>query len=174
MARTRPRRRNRSAIAPASCTVLTPPAEVWAVLADFGRIAAWAPSVDHSEALTPGPLSAGSARRVQVGHLTLAETVVVCEPPSTLAYTLDGLPPFVARAENRWTLEPAGDRRTTVTLEAELTAGPRPPMRLATAVLRLAMGRSNRQLVDALAQHLGDSHDIPAETASPGASRSLP
>jgi hypothetical protein len=100
--------------------------------------------------MTDPPFAVGSARRAQVGRLTLVETVTEFVEGSALAYTLEGLPPFVAAATNRWTLEPAGPGRTTVTLTADLRPGPKPPMRLATAVAARVVGRGNGKLLDAL------------------------
>jgi carbon monoxide dehydrogenase subunit G len=135
-------------------TVHATPEQAWSVLADFDRIVEWAPSVDHSEAMTEPPFGVGAARRVQVGRLTLVETVTDWEEPSTLAYTLEGLPPFAARATNRWTLEPAGPDRTTVTVTADVTPGPRPPMRVAAAIGSRVLARGNDRLLAGLADHL--------------------
>lgn len=131
-----------------SRTVRATPDDIWAVLADFEHIADWAPSVGHSEAMTTAPVGVGSARRVQVGRLTLVETVTEWEPERSVAYTLDGLPPFVNTATNRWVLEPAGPERTTITLTADITPGPKPPMKLAAAILGRVLGRGNDQLLD--------------------------
>lgn len=150
---TRRRLRKFTAIATVvrSRTVVASPDDVWSVLARFDRIAEWAPSVGHSEAMTEPPVGVGSARRVQVGRLTLVETIVEWASEQAVAYTLEGLPPFVAEATNRWTLEPAGPERTTVTLTAEITPGPKPPMRLAVAVLGRVIARGNDQLLDGMA-----------------------
>jgi hypothetical protein len=110
--------------------------------------------VDHSEAMTAPPFAVGAARRVQAGRLTLVETVTEWEEPTTLAYTLEGLPPMIGGARNRWDLEPAGPDRTTVTLTVDVTAGPRPPMRLAAAIAARVLGRANGGLLDGLADHI--------------------
>lgn len=110
--------------------------------------------MDHSEAMTAPPFGLGAARRLQVGRLTLVETVTRCDVGSTLAYTLEGLPRFVDRAVNRWVLEPAGRERTTITLTVDITPGPAPPMRIAAAVALRVMRRSNARLLDGLTAKL--------------------
>ena len=87
-----------------------PPEAVWAVLAEFDRIAEWAPNVDHSCALTDQRDGVGAVRRVQVGRPALLETVVAWEPNVRLAYRLDGLPvpARIGAVTNEWRLEPSG------------------------------------------------------------------
>ena len=135
-------------------TVPAAPDAVWTVLADFGHLAEWARDVDHSCLTTEQAEGIGAARRVQVGPLTLVETVTEWEGGRSLAYTLDGLPPFVRRAVNRWVLEPAGPDHTTITLTLDMTPGPRPPMwpatMIATAVVRRATDRMLGGLTEAV------------------------
>ena len=128
-----------------------PPASVWATLADFDRIVDWAPAVDHSSWMTAQQEGEGAARRVQVGSMTLIETVTVWEPERTLAYTLDGLPPVVSSVVNRWDLEPDGDA-TVVTLTSDITPGPRPPMKVAARAVGRRMDKENAVMIDGLAQ----------------------
>ena len=127
-----------------------PPAAVWRVLAELDRIAEWAPDVDHSSWMTTQQEGVGATRRVQVGSMTLLETVTVWEPERTLAYTLDGLPPVVAEVVNRWDLEADGDA-TRVTLTSQVTAGPRPPMRVAARAVARRMEKANQAMIDGLA-----------------------
>jgi carbon monoxide dehydrogenase subunit G len=145
-------------------TVSAPPEQVWALLARFDRIVEWAPAVVHSEALTTPSSGVGAARRAQVGRLTLVETVTDWDEGSTLAYTMEGLPPFVNRAVNRWDLEPAGPERTTITLTVDVTPGPRPPMRLAAALAARVIDGGNAKLLDGLATAIArtDSQGSPA------------
>ena len=131
-------------------TIAASPSEVWKRLSDFARIGEWAGAVDHSSPLTAQAEGVGASRRVQSGSTVLVENVIEWHPDSTLAYQLVGLPAVVDRVVNRWTLEPVGDA-TRVTLTAEVTPGPRPPMRLAAPAVARRLGAVNRTLIDDLA-----------------------
>ncbi len=132
-----------------------PVGEVWAALDDFGAISAWAPDVDHSCLLTDPPdgTEVGVVRRVQLGRMTLLERIVDRDPPSLLAYRLEGLPPLVRSALTRWELEPVGSR-TRTTLTFTIDAGSRPPQRAVAAVLARRMGRAADGMLAGLADHL--------------------
>jgi hypothetical protein len=56
---------------------------VWDVLADFARLAVWAPNADHTcwldDPRDDGEM-VGRARRVQAGRVVLVETITVWEP----------------------------------------------------------------------------------------------
>ncbi|KUI25624.1 cyclase [Mycobacterium sp. IS-1742] len=100
------------------------PQTVWAALADFGAIGDWLSGVDHSCLLRTdpdGPI--GTARRVQMGRLTLVETITDFDAPTTLAYDIVGLPRRLRRFNNRWTLRPDGSA-TAVTLTTTVDLGP--------------------------------------------------
>src|SRR4051812_7154316 len=98
------------------------PEEVWAVLADFDRISAWADDVDHSSYLTAQTEGVGTARRVQVGRMVLVERILEWDPPRFLAYALEGLPKVVGGATNRWALRADGSG-TSVTLTSTVDPG---------------------------------------------------
>lgn len=93
------------------------PAAIWEVLADFGALSAWADTVDHSCLLNgEGHIPPiGLTRRVQAGRDTFVETIVVFEPPLTLAYDINGVPRGFS-VSNRWNVGPGDGRTTTVTL----------------------------------------------------------
>ncbi len=130
-----------------------PPAEVWAVLADFDRISRWAPAVDHSSYLTERTEGVGTARRVQVGRTVLVERVTEWDPPHALAYELEGLPPVVGGATNRWVLRPEGTG-TSVTLTSTVNPGDRPAGRVVAPLLARRLTSVARGLVAGLADHL--------------------
>ena len=129
------------------------PAAVWKRLADFGRIVEWADAVDHSSLMTAQGEGVGASRRILNGSTVVLENVIEWEPESVLAYEFVGLPPIVTKAVNRWTLASDGDR-TRVTLTAEVTPGPRPPMRLAARAVARRLAGVNRTLIDDLAASL--------------------
>jgi hypothetical protein len=129
---------------------------VWDVLADFGDISAWAPTLDHSCILDPrhGP---GGSRRIQVGRNTLVETVVGWEPPTRLSYRIDGLPRRLGTIVNEWRLEPDG-QTTRATIETTVDTGPRPPQRLIERLVTRRMTRVSVELLSGLATFLSSNH----------------
>lgn len=123
-----------------STTVAAAPETVWSVLADFGALAAWVPLVQHSCLLSEQTDGVGAVRRVQIAFQTLVERVTVWDPPSVLAYTIDGLPPIVGTAINTWRITPNGDT-SDVVLTTEIATGVNPIRRVAAkkALERLAL-----------------------------------
>ena len=97
------------------------------MLADFGAISAWAPSVDHSCLLEHGDdvTALGTTRRVQVGRDTVVERITENSPPGVLAYDIEGLPARLGRVSNRWGLAPSGTA-TLVTLTTTVQIGRNP------------------------------------------------
>jgi len=79
---------------------------VWDVLTDHARYREWTP-VPHSRLVTPGstePNGVDAVRFLGVGPLGAKERVLVFEPESHLAYTVDsGLPVRDYRADARLT-----------------------------------------------------------------------
>lgn len=136
-----------------SITVAAPAGAVWDVLAAFDRLSAWAEDVEHSTYLTTQTEGVGSARRVQVGRTVLVERVTEWDPPTTLAYAIEGLPPVIGGATNRWTVRPAGDR-TTVTLTSTVDPGVKPPGRLVAPLLARRLAKASDGMLAGLARHL--------------------
>lgn len=123
-----------------TATLASSPAEVWAVLADFGAISAWVPLVQHSCLLSEQTEGVGAVRRVQIAFQTFVERVVAWDPPSRLAYTIEGLPPVVGTAINTWRIIPTTAGCDAV-LTTEIETGANPIRRLAAkkALERLAI-----------------------------------
>jgi uncharacterized protein YndB with AHSA1/START domain len=142
-----------------SRTISALPARVWDVLADFDRLAVWAPNADHTcwldEPRDDGEM-VGRARRVQAGRVVLVETITVWEPPARLAYDLGGLPPVVKSAVNEWRLvaDPAGGDRTMVTLATHVDCGPRPPQQLVARLVARRLAKASDVMLGGLAAHL--------------------
>jgi carbon monoxide dehydrogenase subunit G len=132
---------------------------VWDVLADFDRLAAWAPNADHTcwldEPRDDGEM-VGRARRVQAGRVVLVETITVWEPPARLAYDLGGLPAVVKSAVNEWQLrvDPSDGDRTIVTLATHVDCGPRPPQQLVARLVARRLAKASDVMLDGLADHL--------------------
>lgn len=137
--------------------------QVWANLADFGAIAEWAPNVDHSSLLRADDhapaTGVGLVRRVQVGRNTLLERVVEWDEPITLSYDIEGLPPVVVSATNRWRIDPAGEGVSLVTLTSNVDCGPRPPQLLVARLVARRLVKESVTMLDGLARALeGATH----------------
>lgn len=102
----------------------------------------------------------GSTRRVQVGRNTLVERVIEFDPPTTLAYRIEGLPARLRKVTNRWTLRPADPvgAVTVVTLTSTIEIGGNPLARLAELVVGRAMAKRSNTMLAGLAQRLEDKH----------------
>src|ERR1700683_3007359 len=102
------------------------PQSVWDALADFGSISSWADNIDHSCILNQGSGPIGTTRRVQIGRNALLETIIEFDTTRALGYDVEGLPKRVRRFNNRWSLRPAADGGTvvTVTSTVEIGSGP--------------------------------------------------
>lgn len=136
-----------------SSTIPAPAEEVWRVLSAFDRIGDWFPDVDHASYLTDGQAGVGTARRVQMGRTVLVERITEWDPPHALAYDLEGLPPVVGGATNRWTLAEDGDR-TRVTLTSTVDPGFRPPGRVVARLLARRLAKADEAMLTGLAEHL--------------------
>lgn len=136
-----------------TATIPVPPPAVWDILADFGALARWVPEVDHSCLLHGGSPDSGVVRRVQVGRMTLLETVTAWSPPEHLAYDITGLPPALRHVANDWRLR-AVDGGTEVTVTTSVDAGPRPPQRLIARLAAFRLARTSDAMLAGLAAAL--------------------
>jgi len=130
--------------------------DIWAVLADFGSISSWAQNADHSCILFSGPDhgAVGTVRRVQVKRETLVERIVEFDPPRVLAYDVEGLPKFLGRLTNRWTLAPAGADETFVTVTSTVEIGPHAMQTLAERGVCRLVARQSDSMLAGLANRL--------------------
>jgi carbon monoxide dehydrogenase subunit G len=152
-----------------SATIATTPDAVWAALADFGAISAWAANVDHSCLLTRQETGIGTARRIQTGRTTLVETVAVWTAPTTgrpgvLSYSLEGLPKVVRSVTNTWNLTQDG-AGTTVTLTSSIDAGSRPPQKVIAKVVGRKLAAASDEMIAGLTSHIA-RHIATTETTS--------
>lgn len=135
-----------------TATISAPQDAVWAVLADFAAISAWAPNVDHSCLLSDQTEGIGMVRRIQTGRTTVVETVQTFDSPAIIGYEISGMPPVIRSVTNTWQLEPAGDT-TTATLTTEIEAGPRPPQKAIARGVGRVLGKASDEMLAGLAAH---------------------
>ncbi|MFF8512852.1 SRPBCC family protein [Streptomyces sp. NPDC015492] len=128
-----------------------PVADVWRTLAAFGDISSWAPNVSHSRLIDDATAGRGSTRRVQVGRISLLETVTEWEPPYRLAYRVEGLPPWLGRITNEWRLDAEADRTRVTIITTVRARGPLPTPLQAIVGRRLAV--ASEQLLAGLGTH---------------------
>lgn len=125
-------------------------------MADFGTVSSWAGAIDHSCILSPGPGGGpvGTTRRIQMGRDTLVERIIDHDPPRTLAYDIDGLPKSMGRVTNRWTLQPAADGATLVSVTSTVDIGGRPDQRLAEHLFCRVVARTSAAMLTDLANRM--------------------
>ena len=136
--------------------VAATPEQVWDVLSDFGGLATWAHTVDHSCPTTDQPDGPGAARRVQVGRTALIERIVTWDPSTALGYEIAGLPGVVRTATNTWSLVRSGDG-TAVTLTTAVDCGNLPPQRAIARAVARKMAETSAGLLADLERHLEEA-----------------
>ena len=142
-----------------SRSIAADPNAVWDVLADFGSISSWADNIDHSCILNHGDEPIGTTRRVQIGRNALVEQITEFEPARTLAYDVDGLPKRLRRFNNRWSLRPADNGTTIVTLTSTVEIGSSPMQKLAERVVCRVQVRQSDVMLAGLANRLEKPDD---------------
>jgi len=124
-------------------------AGVWAVLADFESISAWAGFVDHSSLLTEQTEEVGMSRRIQMDRTTVVETVTAWEPGVTFSYEITGLPPVIKSVTNTWRLGASGDA-TMVWIVTDVDTGPRPPQQAIAKGVARRLSKSSDDMLAGL------------------------
>lgn len=120
------------------------PAErVWQVLGErFMHVGEWAAPITSSCPVGPASPGPGATRSCEIAPFgpfkagVVKERLTVFDPDRmTLAYeALEGMPRFVERAVNRWTVVPVGDLRARVHIRATLSL--RGPIALFGCILK--------------------------------------
>jgi uncharacterized protein YndB with AHSA1/START domain len=142
-----------------SRTIVAEPQAIWDVLADFGALSAWAKKADHSSIMNHGADGAalGTTRRVQMGRNALVERIIEFDPPTALAYSIEGLPRRLHNVVNRWTLHPAGNA-TEVVLTSRVEIGGNPLARAAEWVVCHGMAKESDSMLAGLARRMEQTH----------------
>lgn len=95
--------------------------EVWRRLAKLDDVQNWVRSVKKSYYSSDQTEGIGAERTCEVqGFGTLREKIVEWRDGESLAYTAEGMPSVVKRAQNTWRLEPIDARRTRVRSRIDL------------------------------------------------------
>lgn len=126
---------------------------VWALLADFAAISAWAPNVDHSCLLTEQAEGVGAVRRIQTDRTTILETVEHWEPGVTLSYRITGLPPVIKSVTNTWRIGSSGGS-TMVRLTTDIDTGPKPPQQMIAKAVGRRLATASEQMIAGLTEHV--------------------
>lgn len=142
-----------------------PATAAWALIGEhFGEIATWAAVITASA--LDGPPGRGAMRTCKIARFgpvppgEVRERLLAYDPATmTLAYeAVSGLPAFMTRAVNRWTVTPTGSAACTVTSDATLTV--QGPARLLAGPLAARLERDVDLVLDELRHYLehGDPH----------------
>jgi hypothetical protein len=152
--------------------VISAPAEhAWGVVGErFGEIGEWASPITRSS--MDGPPGVGQVRTCHVAGFgpvapgVIRERLVTFDPEArSLSYeAAHGLPGFVMRAVNRWSVHPGPGRSCTVRIHATLTL--RPVTRPLGPVLRWRMRADTRRVLADLRHRVETGRPHPAKVAT--------
>lgn len=109
----------------ASVVIHAPPAAIWAVLADFGNVHQWAPTVKRAHLTSKAKSGIGCARNCTIGGMGHTDEVVTeWENEKALSYTVSAMGPM-AEGLSSWRLSPSsGGTKVTTSVGYRLRWGP--------------------------------------------------
>jgi len=121
-----------------------PKEKVWEVLADFGGVSKWAPSVTHSVSSTEANRGVGCERQCDIpGFGTLKERVTEWEEGQRISFSVEGVGPMKSML-NEISVSPKGDRTlVTFTVDFRMKFGP-----VGAIMDRLVVRRQMRKLAE--------------------------
>jgi hypothetical protein len=157
--------------------VISAPAEdAWAVVGErFGEIGEWASPITRSS--MDGPSHVGRVRTCHVAGFgpfapgVIRERLVTFDPEArSLSYeAAEGLPGFIMRAVNRWSVHPGPGHACTVRIHATLTL--RPVTRPLGPVLRWRMRVDTRRVLADLRYRVETGRPHPDKVTAPAGER---
>ncbi len=117
-----------------------PKEKTWEILADWGAVSNWAPTITESHTTTEAKRGVGSIRscdHTQMGNIE--EEVVAWEEGSSLSYdVIKGLPMPMKSLNNTWSVSGEGaDSMVTLTMDFGMKFGPLGALMAALAVRRM-------------------------------------
>jgi uncharacterized protein YndB with AHSA1/START domain len=146
-------------------TIDASPASVWNILGDFGTEHRWTRSLAKCERDTPD-VRVGTTRtcvlpKPLMGRMQVREQLTEYEPGHALAYLLDGpAGPFLTAA-SRWSIQPAADGATSLTVAGTFT--PKNWFsRIVWVVARPAIRRLTRNAIRELGTYVRSSRGLPS------------
>ena len=152
----------------AEVIINAPARAAWALLGDqFGKIGEWAVPIDESSVDSrPGP---GAVRTCQIARFgpfpagTIKERLFEFDPMAmSLAYeSADGMPAFVSRAINRWSVRPETPARCRVRTEATLELSG--PVRLLAPLLAFKLRGDAARVLDQLCYRVEHGRPHPSK-----------
>ena len=101
--------------------------KVWEILADWGAVSNWAPTISESHSTTEATRGVGAERACEhekMGHIE--ERIVAWDEGSSLSYEVTkGLPFPMKSLNNTWSVSDAGDGAVvTLTMDFRMGMGP--------------------------------------------------
>lgn len=133
-----------------------PADQVWQVIAhNYGDIGQWAAMIPASSAITGGPAPDGAPVAGRVcsaqGFGDVREQFTYYdESARRFGYiAAEGLPSFISRAENNWSVRSLGPDISEVTMRGEIDF-PVFPGLLLMPIFKLVMGRKGKQMAEEL------------------------
>ena len=120
--------------------ISAPKEKTWEILADWGAVSNWAPTITESHTTTEAKRGVGSVRscdHIQMG--AIEEEVVAWEEGRSLSYdVIKGLPMPMKSLNNNWSLSAEGDGSlVTLTMNFEMKFGPLGALMAALGVRRM-------------------------------------
>ena len=145
--------------------IAAPAEAVWAVLGEgFGDLS-WASDVESSS--LEGSLQVGAVRTCRFPPNMFSKEGFVRETlrsfdrrTMSFSYEAHGMPAFIGRAINRWTIVPLGEDRCRV--ESRATVQPRGIAILIAPIMRIMLRRMGLRFLDELAEHVATASEAPA------------
>ncbi|EUA87991.1 polyketide cyclase / dehydrase and lipid transport family protein [Mycobacterium ulcerans str. Harvey] len=99
----------------------------------------------------------GTTRRVQVGRNTLVERITAFDPPTSLAYDIEGLPNRLRKVANHWRLRRSGNA-TIVDLTSTVEVGTSRLAQMAERVALRVLAQQSDAMLAGLASRLEKTH----------------
>ena len=117
-----------------------PREKTWEILADWGAVSNWAPTITESHTTTEAKRGVGSIRscdHTQMGNIE--EEIVAWEEGTSLSYdVIKGLPMPMKSLNNTWSISAEGDGSVvTLTMDFGMKFGPLGALMAALAVRRM-------------------------------------
>ena len=130
----------------------------WEVLADFGGVANWAPTISESHSTTEANGGVGAERTCKHEKMgDIEERIVAWEEGRSLSYdVIEGLPFPMKSLNNTWSVSAAGDN-AIVSLVMEVRMGPGLLGSLPALMARLPMRKEMQVSLAGLKQYVETS-----------------